>query len=93
MTKNLTNSVLLALALFGGAALVAEPAFAGSYRHGNSGWNKNAQNHAYRRHSYGRSYGFNSYGGPRYGYGSHRYYYGSPYNYYGARPGFSITIR
>ena len=46
MTKNLTNSVLLALALFGGAALVAEPAFAGSYRHGHSGWNKNAQNYS-----------------------------------------------
>ena len=91
MTKNLTNSVLLALALFGGAALVAEPAFAGPYKHGHSGWNKSAQNHSYRRHSYGRSYGFNTYGGPRYG--SRGYYYGSPYNYYGGRPGLSITIR
>ena len=87
MTKNLTNSVLLALALFGGAALIAEPALAGSYKHGHSGWNKNAQNHSYRRHSYGNSYGLNTYGGPRYG---SRYYYGSPY---GARPGLSITIR
>jgi hypothetical protein len=93
MTKNLTNSVLLALVLFGSAALVAEPAFAGSYRHGHSGWNKNARNYSYRRHSYGRAYGFNTYGGPRNGYGSGGYYYGSPYNYYGARPGFSITIR
>ena len=88
MTKNLTNSVLLALALFGGAALVVEPAFAGSYRHGNSGWNKSAQHYSYRRHAYGRSYGFNTYGGPRRG-----YYYGSPYNYYSSRPGFSFTIR
>jgi hypothetical protein len=88
MTKNLTNSVLIALALLGGAALVAEPAFAGSYKHGNSGWNKHAQSNSYRRHS-DRSYGLNTYVGPRYG-----SRYGSPYNnYYGSRPGFSITIR
>ena len=59
--------------------------------HGHSGWNKNAQHYSYRKHFYGRSYGFNTYGGPRYG--SRGYYYGSPYNYYGSRPGLSITIR
>jgi len=94
MIKILSSSALFAIALFGSAALISAPAFAGSYKHSHSSWNKNAQNDSYRRHnhSYGRSYGFNTYRGPSY-YGTRGYYYGSPYNYYGSRPGFSITIR
>ena len=91
MTKILRNSAL-AIALLGSAALISAPALAGSYKHGHSGWNKNAQHHSYRKnnHGYGRSYGLNTY---RRGYGSRGYYYGSPYNYYGSGPGLSITVR
>jgi hypothetical protein len=89
-----SNSIVLAIALLGSAALLSHPALAGSYKHGHSGWNKNAQNDSYRRHNrfYGRTYGFNTYRGPSYG--TRGYYYGSPYNYYyGSRPGLSIIIR
>ena len=82
----------MAIALLGSAALMSDTALAGSYKHGHSGWNKNAQHHSYRKnnHAYGRSYGLNTYRG----YGTRGYFYESPYNnYYGSGPGLSIIIR